>query len=51
VHGAFTWQVVEAMTAVTDRPIIFPLSNPTSQIEAMLSAAIEGDDVGPGLRR
>ena len=38
VHGAFTRQVVEAMAAVTDRPIISPLSNPTSQIEAMPAA-------------
>jgi len=34
-HGAFTRHVVEAMTAGTPRPIIFPVSNPTSQIEAM----------------
>src|SRR5215469_3274103 len=34
-HGAFTKQVVEAMSAGTDRPVIFPLSNPTSKIEAM----------------
>jgi malate dehydrogenase (oxaloacetate-decarboxylating) len=34
-HGAFTKQVVEAMSASTDRPVIFPLSNPTSKIEAM----------------
>jgi malate dehydrogenase (oxaloacetate-decarboxylating) len=34
-HGAFTQAVVEAMSAGTDRPIIFPISNPTSQIEAM----------------
>jgi malate dehydrogenase (oxaloacetate-decarboxylating) len=34
-HGAFTKQVVEAMSAGTTRPIIFPLSNPTSKIEAI----------------
>ncbi len=34
-HGAFTKRVVEAMSASTDRPVIFPLSNPTSKIEAM----------------
>jgi malate dehydrogenase (oxaloacetate-decarboxylating) len=34
-HGAFTRDVVEAMSAAADRPIIFPLSNPTSRIEAM----------------
>jgi malate dehydrogenase (oxaloacetate-decarboxylating) len=34
-HGAFTQQVVETMSAGTERPVIFPISNPTSQIEAM----------------
>ena len=34
-HGAFTRQVIEAMSAGTPRPVIFPISNPTSQIEAM----------------
>lgn len=34
-HGAFTRQVVETMSAGTPRPVIFPVSNPTSQIEAM----------------
>ncbi|MEU8837057.1 NAD-dependent malic enzyme [Streptomyces sp900116325] len=34
-HGAFTREVVEAMTEAAERPIIFPLSNPTERIEAM----------------
>ena len=34
-HGAFTREVVEAMSDGTGRPVIFPISNPTSQIEAM----------------
>ncbi|CAL9341653.1 Putative malate oxidoreductase [NAD] [Streptomyces sp. enrichment culture] len=35
VHGAFTREVIEAMAAGTERPIVLPLSNPTSRIEAM----------------
>ncbi|MGW0819419.1 NAD-dependent malic enzyme [Streptomyces viridiviolaceus] len=35
VHGAFTREVVEAMDEGTERPLILPLSNPTSRIEAM----------------
>jgi len=34
-HGAFTQQVVETMSSGTGRPVIFPVSNPTSKIEAM----------------
>lgn len=41
VHGAFDRAVVEAMTAATDRPLIFPLSNPTSLMEAMPADVLE----------
>lgn len=34
-HGAFTRDIVETMSAGIERPIIFPISNPTPQIEAM----------------
>ena len=39
--GAFTQRVVEAMTASCERPMIFPLSNPTSRMEAMPSDVLE----------
>jgi malate dehydrogenase (oxaloacetate-decarboxylating)(NADP+) len=32
-HGAFTRTVVESMSALNERPIIFPLSNPTNKCE------------------
>jgi malate dehydrogenase (oxaloacetate-decarboxylating) len=35
VHGAFTRDVIEAMAASAQRPLIFPISNPTEKIEAM----------------
>lgn len=35
VPGAFTREVVEATTARCARPMIFPLSNPTSRMEAI----------------
>ncbi|MGN0042230.1 MULTISPECIES: oxaloacetate-decarboxylating malate dehydrogenase [unclassified Rhodococcus (in: high G+C Gram-positive bacteria)] len=34
-HNAFTREVIEAVGAGVDRPIILPLSNPTERIEAM----------------
>jgi malate dehydrogenase (oxaloacetate-decarboxylating) len=43
-HGAFTQQVVEAMSAGVDRPIIFPISNPFSKIEAMPADIIAWSD-------
>ena len=38
--GVFTRQVVETMAAQVERPIIFPLSNPTSKSEAVPSDLI-----------
>ncbi len=38
--GAFTQQVVEALSAGVERPILLPLSNPTSQIEVMPDQAV-----------
>jgi malate dehydrogenase (oxaloacetate-decarboxylating) len=34
-HGAFTREVIETMSAGVERPVVFPISNPTSRIEAM----------------
>jgi malate dehydrogenase (oxaloacetate-decarboxylating) len=33
--GGFTEDVIKAMAAAVDRPIVFPLSNPTERIEVM----------------
>jgi len=34
-HGAFTREVIEAMSAGVERPVVFPISKPTSRLEAM----------------
>ncbi|WP_089206443.1 NAD-dependent malic enzyme [Streptosporangium subroseum] len=44
VHGAFTEKIVRAMAAGADRPIIFPISNPTGRIEAMPADLIRWTD-------
>ncbi|GAA4904586.1 malate dehydrogenase (oxaloacetate-decarboxylating) [Nonomuraea thailandensis] len=43
-HGAFTEQIVRTMAAGVDRPIIFPISNPTERIEAMPADLIRWSD-------
>jgi malate dehydrogenase (oxaloacetate-decarboxylating) len=44
VHGAFTREVIEAMSACTERPFIFPISNPTHLMEAMPDDVITWSD-------
>ncbi|MFD8418656.1 NAD-dependent malic enzyme [Streptomyces sp. NPDC059466] len=43
-HGAFTEAVVKAMARGVERPIILPISNPTSKIEAEPQDVIEWTD-------
>lgn len=42
--GAFTKEVVEAMCENTERPVIFPISNPTKKLEATAQQVIEWSD-------
>ena len=42
--GAFTKEVVEAMCENTERPVIFPISNPTQKLEATAEQVIEWSD-------
>ena len=39
-HGAFTEEVVKALCAGVERPILLPLSNPTEKIEVMPADAV-----------
>lgn len=43
-HGAFTEDVVKALCAGVERPILLPLSNPPEKIEVMPSEAIKWSD-------
>ena len=42
--GAFTKEVIEAMCENTERPVIFPISNPTKKLEATAQQVIEWSD-------
>ncbi|KQO05415.1 NAD-dependent malic enzyme [Agreia sp. Leaf244] len=43
-HGAFTEDVVRALAKGVERPILLPLSNPTSRIEVMPDDAVKWSD-------
>ena len=45
--GAFTEAVVKEMASKADRPMIFPLSNPTELAEARPKTSSAGPTVGP----
>ncbi|CAL6360905.1 unnamed protein product [Bathycoccus prasinos] len=41
IHNAFDKEVIETMSALNERPIIFPLSNPTSKAECTFEDAMK----------
>lgn len=43
-HGAFNKEVVKALCAGVERPILLPISNPTEKIEVMPSDAVAWSD-------
>ncbi len=44
IHGAFTEPVVKEMASHVERPVVFPISNPTERIEAMPEQVIRWTD-------